>query len=125
MSDSGSQEIFYEEAGEARSTYSSKFHPLQFDEASQCLKLLGKESSGLRYAYLLMSAKNRYLTDISIITEFKHILFVNVSGNRLVSQNLKCLTELPFLLSIQCDQNLIDDPNFGTLKYLQVKMTYL
>lgn len=54
---------------------------LTFDEASKCLSNLGKDESGVRYAYLMLSATDMKLTDISKITCFKHVLFVDVSGN--------------------------------------------
>lgn len=93
---------------------------LEFEVASQCLELLGKEQSGLRYAYLLIAPVNRRLTDISVITQFKHILFVNISGNRLTTENIKCLAQLPFLLLIQADRNMIEFGTLAPIKYLQV-----
>lgn len=32
---------------------------LSFDEASRCLSILGKDESGSRYAYLMMTATDR------------------------------------------------------------------
>lgn len=35
---------------------------LSFDEASRCLSTLGKDESGSRYAYLMMTVTDRYLS---------------------------------------------------------------
>lgn len=39
---------------------------LSFDEASRCLSTLGKDESGSRYAYLMMTATDRYIWQVSV-----------------------------------------------------------
>lgn len=40
---------------------------LSFDEASRCLSTLGKDESGSRYAYLMMTVTDRYLTSLFLV----------------------------------------------------------
>ncbi|KAK9887197.1 hypothetical protein WA026_021039 [Henosepilachna vigintioctopunctata] len=93
---------------------------LTFDEASKCLSNLGKDESGVRYAYLMLSANDMKLTDISKITCFKHVLFVDVSGNFLELEALQILCELPYLILLKAERNKITSAALNPCPYLQV-----
>ncbi|KAK5638721.1 hypothetical protein RI129_013016 [Pyrocoelia pectoralis] len=93
---------------------------LSFEEASRCLNTLGKDETGMRYAYINISATERMLTDVSVILSFKHILFVDVSDNFLTFEALEILTEMPFLILLKADGNRINTAKFEKMAYLQV-----
>lgn len=60
------------------------------------------------------------LTDVRAIATFKHLQFVDVSDNKLTTENLQILTRLPYLLYIEADKNLIQSAALTKTKYLQV-----
>lgn len=60
------------------------------------------------------------LTDINAMKCFKHLQFVNVSDNYLTLDALQALTELPFLVLIHADKNLLNSAALTRMKYLQV-----
>ncbi|XP_023013747.2 leucine-rich repeat-containing protein 23 [Leptinotarsa decemlineata] len=93
---------------------------LTFDEASKGLNTLGKDESGVRYAYLMMTLTEKKLTDISIIANFKHLLFVDLSGNLLNLEALEVLTQLPFLIFLKAERNRIESASLQCMPYLQV-----
>ncbi|KAL3277206.1 hypothetical protein HHI36_012556 [Cryptolaemus montrouzieri] len=93
---------------------------LTFDEASKCLSNLGKDESGVRYAYLMISATDMKLTDITKITCFKHVLFVDVSGNYLELEALQVLCEMPFLILLKAERNKLTSAALNPCPYLQV-----
>lgn len=93
---------------------------LTFDEASKCLNTLGKDETGARYAYLMITATNRKLTDVSIILRFKHVLFLDLSGNFLTIEALQVLTEMPFLILLKAERNRVNSASLKPMPYLQV-----
>ncbi|CAH1967970.1 unnamed protein product [Acanthoscelides obtectus] len=93
---------------------------LTFEEASRCLNTLGKDESGVRYAYLMLSATERKLTDISTVANFKHLLFIDVSGNYLNTEAMYVLTQVPFLLYLRAERNVLESAGFRIAPYLQV-----
>ncbi|XP_044263080.1 leucine-rich repeat-containing protein 23-like [Tribolium madens] len=93
---------------------------LTFEEASKCLNTLGKDETGSRYAYLMITASNRKLTDVSIILRFKHVLFLDLSGNYLTTDALQVLTEMPFLILLKAERNRVDSAALKPMPYLQV-----
>ncbi|VEN38480.1 unnamed protein product [Callosobruchus maculatus] len=93
---------------------------LTFEEASRCLNTLGKDESGVRYAYLMLSATERKLTDISTVVNFKHLLFVDVSGNFLSTEALQVLTQIPYLLYLRAERNRLESAGLKVSPYLQV-----
>ena len=94
--------------------------------ASECLCTLGKCDSGLRYAFLVMDASDKHLSDVSIIPTFKHVLRVNVSGNHLTSESLKVLSSMTFLLMLEADRNAITGSlRMDPMPYLQVYIIVL
>ncbi|XP_071057282.1 leucine-rich repeat-containing protein 23-like isoform X1 [Onthophagus taurus] len=93
---------------------------LTFDEASRCLNTLGKDESGVRYAYLMLSAFDQKLTNIEVILNFKHLLFVDVSGNYLNTDSLQVLSQMPFVIYIKAQRNRIESACLNPMPYLQV-----
>lgn len=92
---------------------------LTFDEASKCLNTLGKDESGVRYAYLMITATERKLTDVSIILNFKHVLFVDISDNFLNLEGLQVLAGMPFLLYLRAERNRVESAAIDPIYYLQ------
>ncbi|ENN75360.1 hypothetical protein HUJ04_006579 [Dendroctonus ponderosae] len=92
---------------------------LTFEEASKCLNTLGKDESGIRYAYLMITATDKKLTDISIILNFKHVLFLDLSGNYLNLEALQVLAKMPFLLMLNANRNRVESGALDTMPYLQ------
>lgn len=101
-------------------TQEIKDKKLSFEEASRSLKVLGKDESGIRYAYLMMSLMNRSLTDVSVILNFKHVLFLDLSGNYLTLDDLQVLVDMPFLILLKVDRNKVESAALGYMPYLQV-----
>lgn len=60
----------------------------------------------------------RGLTDIGILGNFKHVRYVDISGNAL--EDISCLAELPHLLTINADHNRLTTANLPELQYLQI-----
>ncbi|XP_017779352.1 PREDICTED: leucine-rich repeat-containing protein 23-like [Nicrophorus vespilloides] len=131
MSDSSEDEISDEEvlgevpksaAGEGAKeavTITIQEKRLTFDEASKCLNTLGKDESGMRYAYLKVTVTDRKLTDVRILTNFRHLLFVDVSGNYLNLQALQTFSGLPFLVQLYAQRNFVECALLKEMPYLQ------
>ncbi|KAL1516396.1 hypothetical protein ABEB36_000314 [Hypothenemus hampei] len=92
---------------------------MTFEEASKCLTTLGKDESCIRYAYLMITAQNRKLTDISVIINFRHVLFLDLTGNFLNLDALQVLTGLPFLIMLKVSRNRVESAALDTMHYLQ------
>lgn len=121
------REEIYEEAEEEQVEYEStislddeRSRVLTHFEAGQCLHTLGKCDSGYGYAYLGLNASDRGLTDVSAISSFKHVLYVNVSGNELTSDALRPLEMMKYLLMLQADGNRLTSAELKPMPYLQV-----
>lgn len=93
---------------------------LSFNEASRCLNTLGKDESGVRYAYLMLTAVEKKLTDISVITKFKHLLYLDLSGNCLNLDGIQPVCELPYLLYLKAERNVIESAALKSIPFLQV-----
>lgn len=93
---------------------------LTFEEASSCLNTLGKDESGLRYAYLMISPIDRKLTNIEMILKFKHLFFVDVSGNNLSLEGLNVLAQMPFLIFLKAHRNILTSAALSVMPFLQV-----
>ncbi|RZC32960.1 LRR 8 domain containing protein [Asbolus verrucosus] len=93
---------------------------LTFEEASKCLNTLGKDESGSRYAYLMISAVDSKLTDVSTILNFKHVLFLDLCGNYLTTEALHVLTAMPFLILLKAERNRVESACLKPMYYLQV-----
>ncbi|XP_018314269.1 leucine-rich repeat-containing protein 23 [Mycetomoellerius zeteki] len=88
-------------------------------EAGECLHNLGKCITRYEYAYLNLDASDRGLTDISVIASFKHVRYVNVSGNRLISKALCALETIPYLQTLRADRNRLTSTELKPMPYLQ------
>ncbi|XP_018405046.1 PREDICTED: leucine-rich repeat-containing protein 23-like [Cyphomyrmex costatus] len=88
-------------------------------EAGECLHNLGKCITQYEYAYLSLDASDRDLTDISVIASFKHVRYVNVSGNRLTSEALRALEMIPYLQTLRADRNRLTSAELKPMSYLQ------
>lgn len=73
-----------------------------------------------RYTYLKASCTDMSLTDIAAIKCFKHLQFVDVSNNHIDLDMLQAVTELPYLVLIHADKNLLHSAALKKTKYLQV-----
>nr|XP_026501600.1 leucine-rich repeat-containing protein 23-like [Vanessa tameamea] len=93
---------------------------LNRSEISVRLTLLGKTAEGDGYTYLKAVCTGMSLTNISAIKSFQHLQFVDVSNNNLTLENLQVVTELPFLLLIHADKNLLNSAGLKKTKYMQV-----
>lgn len=93
---------------------------LTLAEAGECLNTLGKCIESYKHAYLSLDVSNRNLTDVSVISSFEHVRYVNVSGNRLTSEALRVLETMPYLQILQANQNLLTIVDLRPMPYLQV-----
>ncbi|XP_052737520.1 leucine-rich repeat-containing protein 23-like [Bicyclus anynana] len=93
---------------------------LNRSEVSVRLSLLGKTAEGDGYTYLKAACTGMSLTNISAIKSFQHLQFVDVSDNCLDLENLQAVTELPFLVLIHADKNLLYSAALKRMKYMQV-----
>ncbi|TGZ43173.1 leucine-rich repeat-containing protein 23 [Temnothorax longispinosus] len=92
---------------------------LAHSEAGECLHNLGKCVAQDEYAYLSMDASDRDLTDVSVILSFRHVRYVNVSGNRLTSEALRALEAMPYLQTLRADRNRLTSAELKPMPYLQ------
>lgn len=60
------------------------------------------------------------LTNIAAFKSFQHLQFIDVSNNYLTLENLQVVTELPFLILIHADNNLLNSAALNKMKYMQV-----
>ncbi|XP_031768401.2 leucine-rich repeat-containing protein 23-like [Galleria mellonella] len=97
-----------------------KVRKLDKFEVISRLSMLGKTAEGDGYTYLKANCSGMKLTDLSGIKSFKHLQFVDVSNNSLDLDALQVLTELPFLVLIQADKNVLYSAALKKMKYLQV-----
>ncbi|CAH1119342.1 unnamed protein product [Phaedon cochleariae] len=93
---------------------------LTFEEASKSLSTLGKDESGVRYAFLMMSPTQKKLTDITIVVNFKHLLFLDLSDNYLNLEALQVVSKLPYLIFLRAERNRVESVGLERMSYLQV-----
>lgn len=60
------------------------------------------------------------LTEISALKAFHHLQFINVSDNNLTLESLQVVTELPYLVLIHADKNILNSAALKKMKYMQV-----
>ncbi|XP_041266908.1 leucine-rich repeat-containing protein 23 [Onychostruthus taczanowskii] len=82
------------------------------------LSLLSKTGNGLAHAYVKFEAKDKGLTDISLLESFIHLRYVDLSKNKL--KDLSPLSSLTQLLWLKVDGNLLTSASMQELPYLQV-----
>ncbi|XP_010394422.1 leucine-rich repeat-containing protein 23 [Corvus cornix cornix] len=92
--------------------------PLTEEVVKEGLSLLSKTDDGLAHAYVKFEAKDKGLTDISLLKRFIHLRYVDLSKNKL--QDLSPLSSLTQLLWLKVDGNLLTSASMQELPYLQV-----
>nr|XP_020850064.1 leucine-rich repeat-containing protein 23 isoform X2 [Phascolarctos cinereus] len=123
-------------------------NPITEDTMKEGLSLLCKTGSGLSHAYVKLEAKDnssyflphsschalsliltaalaslpsplsRELTDISLLSSYIHLRYVDLSGNRL--SDLSPLNHLTHLLWLKVDHNRLQSARMSELPYLQI-----
>ncbi|KAM6292163.1 leucine-rich repeat-containing protein 23 [Porphyrio hochstetteri] len=92
--------------------------PLTEELLKEGLSLLCKTGCGLAHAYVKFEARDKHLTDISLLECFIHLRYVDLSGNKL--QDLSPLSNLTHLLWLKVDGNLLTSACMQELPYLQI-----
>ncbi|XP_074839714.1 leucine-rich repeat-containing protein 23 [Carettochelys insculpta] len=82
------------------------------------LSLLCKTGNGLAHAYVKLEAKEKDLTDISLLQNYIHLRYVDLSENKL--RDLSPLGSLIHLLWLKVDGNRLTSPHLPELPYLQI-----
>ncbi|XP_006124205.1 leucine-rich repeat-containing protein 23 isoform X1 [Pelodiscus sinensis] len=82
------------------------------------LSLLCKTGNGLAHAYVKLEAKEKDLTDISLLQNYIHLRYVDLSENLL--RDLSPLGSLIHLLWLKVDGNRLTSPCLPELPYLQI-----
>ncbi|XP_027699145.1 leucine-rich repeat-containing protein 23 [Vombatus ursinus] len=93
-------------------------NPITEDTMKEGLSLLCKTGSGLSHAYVKLEAKDKELTDISLLSSYIHLRYVDLSGNRL--SDLSPLNHLTHLLWLKIDHNRLQSARMSELPYLQI-----
>ncbi|XP_020850066.1 leucine-rich repeat-containing protein 23 [Phascolarctos cinereus] len=93
-------------------------NPITEDTMKEGLSLLCKTGSGLSHAYVKLEAKDKELTDISLLSSYIHLRYVDLSGNRL--SDLSPLNHLTHLLWLKVDHNRLQSARMSELPYLQI-----
>ncbi|KAK7884237.1 hypothetical protein WMY93_027360 [Mugilogobius chulae] len=121
MSDVEDDTILSEtEDGPTREKTGDGSQSLTQNHIEEGLSLLCKTGNGLAHAFIKLDLKERGLTDISAISKFIHIRFLDLSNNCL--SDLSPLASLTQLLWLKVDSNEIQSfrrQPFGKLTFLQ------
>lgn len=81
------------------------------------LLLLCKTGNGLSHAYVRLDAAQKELTDISIIKNYIHLRYIDISNNNL--KDISALNSLTHLLTLKADFNKLTQVKLEPLPYLQ------
>ncbi|XP_062428225.1 leucine-rich repeat-containing protein 23 [Rhea pennata] len=92
--------------------------PLTEENLKEGLSLLCKTGNGLAHAYVKFEAKEKHLTDISLLQRYIHLRYVDLSENKL--RDLSPLSSLTHLLWLKVDGNLLTSACMQELPYLQI-----
>uniref|UniRef100_A0A8D0E164 Leucine-rich repeat-containing protein 23 n=1 Tax=Salvator merianae TaxID=96440 RepID=A0A8D0E164_SALMN len=82
------------------------------------LSLLCKTGNGLAHAFVKLEAREKELTDITLIQSFIHLRYVDLSDNLL--RDLSPLACLTHLLWLKVDNNQLTSASMDELPYLQI-----
>ncbi|XP_074125175.1 leucine-rich repeat-containing protein 23 isoform X2 [Sminthopsis crassicaudata] len=93
-------------------------NPITEDIMKEGLSLLCKTGNGLSHAYVKLEAKDKELTDISLLSSYIHLRYVDLSENRLTE--LSPLNNLTHLLWLKLDYNRLQSARMVELPYLQI-----
>ncbi|KAM6141049.1 leucine-rich repeat-containing protein 23 [Pterocles gutturalis] len=107
-----------QEEGEEEEEQVPAPRPLTEEVLRESLSLLCKTGNGLAHAYVKLEAKDKGLTDISLLECFIHLRYVDLSENKL--QDLSPLSSLTHLLWLKVDGNLLTSAWMQELPYLQI-----
>ncbi|XP_031239225.1 leucine-rich repeat-containing protein 23 isoform X2 [Mastomys coucha] len=99
---------------------SEEWLPTPLTEATmkEGLSLLCKIGSGLAHAYVKLEAKDRDLTDISLLRSYIHLRYVDISENHIT--DISPLNSLTHLLWLKADGNQLRSARMNELPYLQI-----
>lgn len=92
--------------------------PLTEDVIAENLSLLCKTGNGLAHAYVRLDIKEREITDISVLSQYIHLRYIDLTTNAL--RDISPLSSLTHLLTLNCDRNLLASAKLDELPYLQV-----
>ncbi|XP_066472849.1 leucine-rich repeat-containing protein 23 [Tiliqua scincoides] len=93
-------------------------NPLTEEIMKEGLSLLCKTGNGLAHAFVKFEAREKELTDITLIQSFIHLRYVDLSDNMLKDLSpLACLTHL---LWLKVDGNRLTSASMDELPYLQI-----
>uniref|UniRef100_A0A674IWQ9 Leucine-rich repeat-containing protein 23 n=1 Tax=Terrapene triunguis TaxID=2587831 RepID=A0A674IWQ9_9SAUR len=93
-------------------------HLLTEEIMKEGLSLLCKTGNGLAHAYVKLEAKEKDLTDISLLQNYIHLRYVDLSENQL--RDLSPLGSLIHLLWLKVDGNRLISARLPELPYLQI-----
>ncbi|KAH0628572.1 hypothetical protein JD844_009912 [Phrynosoma platyrhinos] len=92
-------------------------NPLTEDIMKEGLSLLCKTGNGLAHAFVKLELKEKELTDITLIQNFIHLRYVDLSENLI--RDLSPLSSLTHLLWLKVDGNRLTSASMEELPYLQ------
>jgi len=92
-------------------------NPLTQDLIAESLSLLCKTGNGLAHAYVRLDIHARDMTDISMVKNFIHLRYVDVSQNKL--KDIQAINALTHCLTLKADKNLLKTAALEELPYLQ------
>lgn len=91
--------------------------PLTEELMAGSLMLLCKTGNGLSHAYVRLEAAQKEITDISIIKNYIHLRYIDISNNNL--KDISALNSLTHLLTLKADFNKLSSVKLEPLPYLQ------
>ncbi|ESN99853.1 hypothetical protein HELRODRAFT_83919, partial [Helobdella robusta] len=92
-------------------------NPLRVDIMVDCLQLLQKIGGGLSHAFVKLVATDLNLTNMTLISNYVHLRFVDLSMNKI--KDTTPLRALLFLTTLKMDANLIQMLQLQPFLYLQ------
>ncbi|XP_042309779.1 leucine-rich repeat-containing protein 23 isoform X2 [Sceloporus undulatus] len=92
-------------------------NPLTEDIIKEGLSLLCKTGNGLAHAFVKLEIKEKELTDITLIQNFIHLRYVDLSENLI--RDMSPLSSLTHLLWLKMDSNRLTSASMEELPYLQ------
>ncbi|XP_067946319.1 leucine-rich repeat-containing protein 23-like [Watersipora subatra] len=113
--EAGREEGEEEELGEEEAVADK---PLTEEVIAECLSLLCKTGDGLSHAYVRLDVHEREITDISLLEQFIHLRYVDVTKNSI--KDISPLNSLTQLLLLRADYNSLTSASLESLPYLQV-----
>ncbi|CAG5088201.1 Oidioi.mRNA.OKI2018_I69.PAR.g11776.t1.cds [Oikopleura dioica] len=92
--------------------------PLTKETITKCLSRLERTGDGSAYAYVKLDASKSDLNDIAVLSDYSHIRYATLSSNKL--DDLSALSQMKFLLSLDCNRNNLSTLNLPSFSYLQL-----